>query len=55
MRHSFLFFLLSLSSIQALASSNPQNAFKTEEFQASRALEVINAADAYALGYTGLG
>lgn len=55
MRHSFLFFLLSLSSIQALASSNPQNAFKTEEFQASRALEVINAADAYALGYTGVG
>lgn len=38
-----------------MASSNPQNAFKTEEFQASRAFEVINAADAYALGYTGLG
>ena len=39
----------------AIADGAPADAFKTPEYYGSNGLDVINAADAYALGYTGKG
>lgn len=46
---------LLLCTLFGTAQAAEPEAFKTPEYFASRALEVINAADAYALGYTGKG
>ncbi len=45
--------LISFSSHWGLAA--PAASFLTDEYYASGALDLINAAEAYALGYTGLG
>lgn len=54
MRILFLVVLVLALSLQpALAA--PKESFETEEYKASWALDIINASEAYALGYTGLG
>lgn len=54
MRILFLVVLVLALSLQpALAA--PKESFETEEYKASWALDIINASQAYALGYTGLG
>ena len=54
MRILFLVVLVLALSLQpALAA--PKESFETEEYWASEALDIINASQAYALGYTGLG
>ena len=54
MRTLFLVVLVLALSLQpALAA--PKESFETEEYKASWALDIINASQAYALGYTGLG
>ena len=46
--------LLSFLSIQSVQAA-PADTFKTDEYEASGALDIINASQAYAQGYTGLG
>ena len=45
--------MIILLPMQTKASD--QESFKTEEYGASGALDLVNAADAYAHGYAGLG
>ena len=47
-------FILAFFSLQTVQAASEQS-FETEEYKASGALDIINAAQAYALGYTGLG
>lgn len=54
-RNTFAACGLLLCALFGTAHAADPEAFKTPEYFASRALEVINAADAYALGYTGMG
>lgn len=51
---ALLVLLLSFLSIQSVQAA-PADTFKTDEYEASGALDIINASQAYALGYTGLG
>ena len=46
--------LLSFLSSQSVQAA-PADTFKTDEYEASGALDIINASQAYAQGYTGLG
>lgn len=45
--------MIILLPMQTKASD--QESFKTEEYGASGALDLVNAAEAYAQGYTGIG
>ena len=51
---SLVVLLLSFLSIQSVQAA-PADTFKTDEYEASGALDIINASEAYAQGYTGLG
>ena len=54
MRILFLVVLVLALSLQPVRAGSPES-FETEEYWASEALDIINASQAYALGYTGLG
>lgn len=54
MRILFLVVLVLALSPQPVRAGSPES-FETEEYWASEALDIINASQAYALGYTGLG
>ena len=54
MRILFLVVLVLALSLQPVRADSPES-FETEEYWASEALDIINASQAYALGYTGLG
>lgn len=47
-------FILAILSLQPIQAASEQS-FETNEYRASGALDIINASQAYALGYTGLG
>ena len=47
-------FILVIFSLQTAQAASPES-FETYEYKASGALDIINASQAYALGYTGLG
>ena len=54
MRILFLVVLVLALSLQPVRAGSPES-FETEEYWASEALDIINASQAYDLGYTGLG
>ena len=54
MRILFLVVLVLALSLQPVRAGSPES-FETEEYWASEALDIINASQAYALGYTGFG